>query len=76
MQSTTYSSDERRFAARLRQFLEDDYLCWYNVPLGPKHRHPDFVILHPGRGLLVLEIKDWTLDTIFKADPEQPSHRG
>jgi hypothetical protein len=23
-----------------------------------------------GRGLLVLEIKDWNLDTIFKADPE------
>src|SRR5690606_2710560 len=62
---------ERRFASRLRRFLEDDYLIWYDVPIGPKHRHPDFLILHPARGLLVLEVKDWNLDTIFKADPEQ-----
>ena len=62
---------ERRFGARLRQFLEDDYLCWYDVPVGPKHRHPDFLIVHPGRGLLVLELKDWNLSTIVKADPEQ-----
>jgi hypothetical protein len=65
------TTGERRFAARLRQFLEDDYLCWYDVPVGPKHRHPDFLILHPARGLLVLEIKDWSVETIFKADPEQ-----
>lgn len=62
---------ERRFASRLRRFLEDDYLIWYDVPIGPRHRHPDFLILHPARGLLVLEVKDWNLDTIFKADPDQ-----
>ncbi|MEE4239000.1 MAG: 3'-5' exonuclease, partial [Anderseniella sp.] len=27
-------------------------------------RHPDFVVLHPKRGLLILEVKDWKLDTI------------
>jgi hypothetical protein len=62
---------ERRFAARLRSHLEDDYLCWYDVPVGPKHRHPDFMILHPGRGLLILEIKDWQRETIWDANPEQ-----
>ncbi len=21
--------------------LEDDYLCWYDVPGGPRYQHPD-----------------------------------
>lgn len=59
---------ERRVAQRLIEKLEDDYLCWYDVPIGSKSQHPDFIILHPRRGLLVLEVKDWKLDTIFRAD--------
>jgi hypothetical protein len=55
---------ERRFAQRLEAKLEDDYLCWYDVPIGQSMRHPDFVVLHPRRGLLILEVKDWKLDTI------------
>jgi UvrD-like helicase C-terminal domain/Nuclease-related domain/AAA domain len=58
---------ERRFAHRLGDKLEDDYLCWFDVPVGPKSQHPDFLILHPQRGLLVLEVKDWKLDTIQSA---------
>lgn len=42
---------ERRFAKRLSAYLEDDYLCWYNVPIGTNVSHPDFIILHPRRGL-------------------------
>jgi len=60
---------ERRLAQRLEAKLEDDYLCWYDVAgWTHKHLHPDSVVLHPGRGLLVLEVKDWHLDTIHKAD--------
>lgn len=58
------TSGERRFAQRLESKLEDDYLCWYDVPIGQSMRHPDFVVLHPRRGLLILEVKDWKLDTI------------
>ena len=58
---------ERRLAERLEQKLEDDYLLWYDVPIGPKQTHPDFVILHPRRGLLILETKDWRLDTVQRA---------
>jgi hypothetical protein len=61
---------ERRFAERLEQKLEDDYLAWYDVPIGPKQAHPDFVVLHPSRGLLILEVKDWRLDTIRKASKQ------
>lgn len=55
---------ERRFAGRLESHLEDDYLCWYDVPVGGQGRYPDFLVLHPRRGLLVIEVKDWKLDTI------------
>lgn len=62
---------ERRLAERLEKKLEDDYLCWFNVPVGPKALQPDFVLLHPLRGLLVLEVKDWKLDTIQSMDRYQ-----
>lgn len=62
------TSGERRLAERLEQKLDDDYLLWYDVPVGPKYSHPDFVVMHPRRGLLVLEIKDWRLGTIQRAD--------
>jgi hypothetical protein len=55
---------ERRLAQRLESKLEDDYLLWYDVPVGPQHLHPDFIILHPQRGIFVLEVKDWRLETI------------
>jgi hypothetical protein len=58
------TSGERRFASRLETHLEDDYLCWYDVPVGPAGAHPDFVILHPRRGILILEVKDWRLSGI------------
>lgn len=44
------TSGEKRLAERLEQKLEDDYLLWYDVPIGPKQTHPDFVVLHPRRG--------------------------
>lgn len=61
---------ERRTAERLEDKLDDDYLVWYDVPVGPKHAHPDFVVLHPRRGLLILEVKDWRLETILKANKQ------
>jgi hypothetical protein len=62
---------ERRLAERLEQKLDDDYLLWYDVPVGPKQTHPDFVIIHPRRGLLILETKDWRLDIIRSATRER-----
>ncbi|HRI93673.1 MAG TPA: 3'-5' exonuclease [Accumulibacter sp.] len=61
---------ERRTAERLEQKLDDDYMVWYDVPVGPKHAHPDFVVLHPRRGLLILEVKDWRLETIRTASKQ------
>ncbi len=62
---------ERRLAERLEQKLESDYLIWYDVRVGSMQSYPDFVILHPQRGLLVLEVKDWKPSTILKVDPSE-----
>lgn len=59
---------ERRFAACLSRTLEDDYCCWIDVPVGTRQLRPDFIVLHPGRGILILEAKDWRLDTIRSMD--------
>ena len=57
---------ERRFGQRLNTHLEDDYLVWYDVPVGRTRRYPDFMVLHAKRGLLVLEVKDWKIDSLHR----------
>lgn len=61
---------ERRFARRLSSHLEDDYLCWYETGVGLRPRYTDFVVFHPLRGILLLEVKDWRQDTIRAANPD------
>ena len=58
------TSGERRFGTRLEEKLENDYLCWYDVSIGERNQHPDFIVFHPSRGLLVLEVKDWRVGTL------------
>ncbi len=59
---------ELRLAERLKDFLEENAVVWHNLPVGPRSRHPDFIIVHPANGLLVLEVKDWRLESIVSAD--------
>ena len=65
-----HDAGERRTAERLEQKLDDDYLVWYDVPVGPKHAHPDFCCppptprpAHPGS-------QDWRLETIRTASKQ------
>lgn len=62
---------EKRLSERLEGKLEADYLLWYDVPVGLKQLRPDFLVFHPRRGLLVLEVKDWKAATIQHADSTQ-----
>ena len=62
---------ELRLAERLKDCLEDNAWVWHNIPVGPFGRHPDFVALHPQQGIVVLEVKDWRLDTIVNANSKQ-----
>lgn len=64
------TAGERRVAERLEQKLDDDYLLWYDVAVGPRYSHPDFVVMHPRRGVLVLEVKDFRLTTLIQANKQ------
>ena len=61
------NAGERRVLQQLKRCLEDDYLVWHDIPLGPKARQPDFVILSPRWGVLLLEVKDWKRATLGSA---------
>jgi hypothetical protein len=65
------SRGELRLAERLKDFLEDNTWVWHNLPVGPRGRHPDFIVLHPANGLAVLEVKDWRLDNLVAANKLQ-----
>jgi hypothetical protein len=62
---------ERRVLNQLKRCLEDDYIVWHDIPLGPKARQPDFVILSPRWGVLLLEVKDWKRQTLVSANRDQ-----
>ena len=62
---------ERRVLHQLKRCLEDDYLVWHNVPVGPRARQPDFVILSPRQGILLLEVKDWRRSTLASANRDK-----
>lgn len=59
---------EKRVLDALARHLEDDYAVWHNIPIMGSGREPDFIILHPQRGLLILEVKDWKRQTIVQAN--------
>ena len=59
---------EQRFALRLESLLDNDWLCFYDVPVGKRRRYPDFIVVHPRSGLLFLEVKDWKLSSINSID--------
>jgi len=61
------NAGERRVLHQLKRCLEDDYIIWHDVPLGPKARQPDFVVLSPRWGVLLLEVKDWRRSTLAGA---------
>jgi UvrD-like helicase C-terminal domain/Nuclease-related domain/AAA domain len=65
---SSMTGGEKRVAQSLEDNLDDDYTIWYDVTIGKKQLRPDFTIFHPQRGLLVLEVKDWKLNTIQSAD--------
>lgn len=58
------NAGERAVLRQLKRCLEDDYIVWHNVPIGPRARQPDFVVLSPRWGVLLLEVKHWKRSTL------------
>lgn len=57
---------EKQVLELLNKF-SDDYIIWPEHNIGSNN--PDFIVLHPKLGLLILEIKDWV--TILEGDPDK-----
>mgnify|MGYP000896848741 CR=1 FL=1 len=50
----------------LKYALPDNYYVFWNVRV--KNHYPDFIILEPNSGLIILEVKAWKLGTISSAN--------
>lgn len=61
---------EEKVAKVLLAHLRDDCWIWYNPPIPPENLEPDFIVLDPGRGLMIIEVKDWRFDTIEQASSD------
>ena len=59
------SRGEKRLFKILRDELPDDCHVWYEPNI--KGLYPDFIILGPTLGLLILEVKGWTSGQIVRA---------
>ena len=44
------------------------FLAWYSPDI--EDREPDFILLSPDSGLIVLEVKDWLAEQVLEADPK------
>jgi hypothetical protein len=64
----TATPGERKVFAALRDHLPEDYLVYYDIRVGD--RYPDFTIIGPDLGVVVLEVKDWRLRSIVSVRPD------
>lgn len=62
------TAGERKVFVALRDHLPEDYLVYFDVRV--KDRHPDFIVVGPDLGVVVLEVKDWRLTTIAGTTPD------
>ncbi len=66
---STATAGERLFFRTLKTYLPDDYIVYFEPEI--QGRRPDFVIIGPDLGILVLEIKDYTKNTLFQVNHDE-----
>ena len=64
LSSKASRGEERTFS--LLKKLPDDYLIYYEPNID--NRHPDFIVIAPDLGVIIIEVKGWYLDDIVKGD--------
>lgn len=63
------TTGERLFFRTLKTFLPDDYIVYFEPEIQGKR--PDFVIIGPDLGIVVLEVKDYTKNTLFQLNHDE-----
>ncbi|SNZ03123.1 UvrD/REP helicase N-terminal domain-containing protein [Terribacillus aidingensis] len=66
---TTATAGERLLFSTFKNYLPDDYIVYFEPDI--HGRRPDFVIVGPDLGLLVLEVKDYTKNTLFQLNQDE-----
>ncbi|GAA0343246.1 nuclease-related domain-containing DEAD/DEAH box helicase [Bacillus carboniphilus] len=66
---STATAGERLLFRTLKTYLPDDYIVYYEPNIHGKR--PDFVIIGPDLGLVVLEVKDYTKNTLFQLNQDE-----
>ena len=61
---------EGKFFASIKNTLDSNCLIYYEMIVGERDRRPDFVIIDRDFGFTIIEVKDWSLDRIVKAEKE------
>jgi len=63
------TAGERILFRTLKQYLPDDYIVYFEPEI--VGRRPDFVIIGPDIGVVVLEVKDYTKNTLFQLNHDE-----
>lgn len=63
------TAGERRLFHVLKEHLPDDYVVYYEPEIHGKR--PDFVIIGPDLGLVVLEVKDYVKSTLYALNKDE-----
>lgn len=63
------TTGERLFFRTLKTFLPDDYIVYFEPDI--QGRRPDFVIIGPDLGIVVLEVKDYTKNTLYQINHDE-----
>ncbi|HZG60186.1 MAG TPA: 3'-5' exonuclease [Anoxybacillus sp.] len=66
---STATAGERLLFRTLKTYLPDDYIVYYEPEI--RGKRPDFVIIGPDLGLVVLEVKDYTKSTLFQLNHDE-----
>ena len=70
------TAGERKLFDLFRNNLPDTCIVRYEVLLGERDFRPDYTLIDRTRGVLIVEVKDWSLDHITQATTEQFLVRG
>lgn len=65
----TATSGEKLLYKSLKEYLPEEYLVYYEPDI--KGRRPDFLVMGPKIGILILEVKDYTRNTLVNLNPDE-----